>query len=185
MKFFLLGVLAAVGCMAAGGAVFLYFGLLNFSADQQPSEFERGLAMSAVDASVARRSPPERSTPQSSEADLLEGMKLYKTNCSVCHGDPGTPERVLGKSFNPPVPQFMTEAADMPANQNFYIIKHGLRWTGMPAWGKTLKDGEIWKLTAFLAQMDKLPPAVDQEWKKGAGAPGKEAGSGEMKTMSH
>jgi mono/diheme cytochrome c family protein len=64
----------------------------------------------------------------------------------------------------------MEDAPDMSENENFYIIKHGIRFTGMPGWGNVFRDDQTWKLTAFLAQMGKLPPSVDQEWKKGKNA---------------
>jgi thiosulfate dehydrogenase len=59
----------------------------------------------------------------------------------------------------------MKRAPDMPDNENFYITKHGVRMTGMPAWGKILNDDQLWQVTTFLSHMDKLPPATDQEWK--------------------
>ena len=62
----------------------------------------------------------------------------------------------------------MKRTPDMPDNQNFYITKHGVRLTGMPAWGKLYDDDKLWKVTTFLSHMDKLPPAVDQEWKNPA-----------------
>jgi mono/diheme cytochrome c family protein len=98
---------------------------------------------------------------------LRESIKLYREHCAACHGDPAAPERILGQSFYPPAPQFMTDMPDMPANQNFYIIKHGIRMTGMPAWGKLLSDDQIWRLTTFLSEMGKLPPSINQEWEHG------------------
>lgn len=150
--------------------VFLDFGFLSFRAGQSPSGFEQKYATQAVDASIERPAPDIRNPIQTTDANLLEGMKLYKAHCTHCHGDPGDPQSVLGRSFYPPVPQFMEEPPDNPANQNFYITKHGIRLTGMPAWGNLLSDDQIWKLTAFLSQMEKLPPSVDQEWKKGESA---------------
>lgn len=178
---FLLGVIATLVCVTAGMIIYLNLGLLSFNADEQPSAFERKLASAAVDASIKRRAPAAPSALQPSEADLIDSVRAYKMNCAVCHGDPGTPERILGKSFYPPVPQFMKEPADKPPQENFYIIKHGIAWTGMPAWGSSMSDDQIWKLTAFLAQMDKLPPGVDQEWKKGASAAGPAGGNATMK----
>jgi mono/diheme cytochrome c family protein len=181
MKFFLLGVIAALGCIAAGAAIYLQFGFLSFSADERPSAFESQLAMSAVDASMKRRAPGAKNPVDPNEANLLEGLKLYRLNCALCHGDPGQPERVLGSSFYPPAPQFMKEPADMPPAENFQIIKHGIAWTAMPAWATSLSDDQVWKLTTFLAQMDKLPPAVDQGWKKAASAEVKGDASGTVK----
>ena len=60
----------------------------------------------------------------------------------------------------------MTDMADMPDHQNFYIIQHGIRWTGMPAWKNTLNDTETWQVVTFLGNTEKLPPAVVDEFKK-------------------
>ncbi len=52
----------------------------------------------------------------------------------------------------------------MPENQNFYIIQHGVRWSGMPAWDKTLSDTQMWQLVTFLSNIEKLPPAAKREF---------------------
>src|SRR5579864_3889936 len=180
MKFFL-GVITTLVVMALGVVIYPRFGFLSFNADEQPSATESKLAMDAMDASIKRRAPGMMNPVQPTEANLLEAMKLFKTNCALCHGDPSAPEKVLGKSFYPPAPQFLKDSPDMPPNHNFYLIKHGIAWTGMPAWGRTLSDDQIWKLTSFLEQMDKLPPAVDQQWKMGATAGSSEKAGGGMK----
>ena len=64
----------------------------------------------------------------------------------------------IEESYYPPVPRFMEDAHDMPENENFYIISHGIRFTGMPGWGKNFCDDQIWRLTSFLSQSGKLPP---------------------------
>jgi hypothetical protein len=59
----------------------------------------------------------------------------------------------------------------MPENENYWIIRHGIKMTGMPAWDKVLSDTDIWKVITFLRKMgdlDKLPPAAQAEWKAGA-----------------
>ena len=56
----------------------------------------------------------------------------------------------------------------MPENQNFYIIEHGVRLSGMPAWKQVLSERDMWQVTTFLSHMDKLPPQVSVEWKKAA-----------------
>ena len=54
----------------------------------------------------------------------------------------------------------------MPENENYYIIQHGVRWTGMPAWKATLTDVQIWQLVTLLSHFDKLTPEIKQEFKK-------------------
>jgi mono/diheme cytochrome c family protein len=54
--------------------------------------------------------------------------------------------------------------SDHPQGHTFWIIKNGIRLTGMPAWQGALSDQQIWSLALFLNQMDKLPPAAQQAW---------------------
>ncbi len=166
MKRFLWGVLVTLIVLGLGVYVYLKMGFLNTRADAGPSRFETRLAMSFLDASVDRNAPKENGALEAKQENLIAGMKLYTTNCARCHGAPGHPEKQFGHPFYPPAPNFLEEAPDMAANENFYIIKHGIRWTGMPAWGSALSDDQIWELTTFLSHMNKLPPAVQQEWTK-------------------
>lgn len=53
----------------------------------------------------------------------------------------------------------------MPENQNFYIIQHGVRLSGMPAWKSSLSGQEIWQVTTFLNRIDKLSPKLSEQWK--------------------
>ncbi|MGA7626553.1 MAG: c-type cytochrome [Candidatus Acidiferrales bacterium] len=160
MRGFLFGVLVTLLIIFFGGYFLLKQGYINFSADQESSPAERHLAMSAVDASTDRHAPDLKNPVPASESDLAVGAKLYLDHCAGCHGVRSNPDAQFGRSFNPPVPQFFKEAPDMPENQNFYIVQHGIRWSGMPAWNKTLNDTQIWQLVTFMSNIEKLPPAA-------------------------
>ena len=81
------------------------------------------------------------------------------------------PDSQFARSFNPPALAFFKDAPDMPENQNFYIIQHGVRWTGMPAWKGTLSDAQTWQLVTFLSNVEKLPPVALKEFEFPVGAP--------------
>jgi mono/diheme cytochrome c family protein len=73
----------------------------------------------------------------------------------------------IARGEYPAPPQFASEGVeDDPPGWTFWKIKNGIRWTGMPAWGDKLKDPEIWTITLFLSNMDKLPPASQQVWQE-------------------
>ena len=57
----------------------------------------------------------------------------------------------------------MSDSADMPDHENFYIIRHGIRWTGMPSWKAKFSDAQVWQLVTFLKHMDKLPASAEKE----------------------
>lgn len=163
MRGFLIGIIFAVILIIGGGYYLLKQGYVDFTADHQPSHAEMHLAMAAVDASTDRNAPQTKNPLTANEDTLVSGAHLYMDHCAGCHGLPANPDAPFGKSFNPPVPQFFKEAPDMPENQNFYIIQHGVRWSGMPAWGDTLNDTQAWQLVTFLSNTEKLPTAAQKE----------------------
>lgn len=172
MKSFLLGIIFTLFVIILGGFLMIKKGYVNFEADQPVSSTERKMAMSAVDASIDRHAPDQKNPMHPTDDNVVEGAKIYLNHCAGCHGLPSNPDSQFGRSFNPPVPQFFKDAPDMPDNQNFYVIRHGTRWTGMPAWSKTLSEQQTWTVVAFLSRIEKLPPAALQVLEPPAPAPG-------------
>ena len=168
-KFFLGFVIALVVVLGAG-FLCVRFGLMDPRADIPVNSMERRMAMPSLDASVERRAPEIKTPIQPTDANLISGMKVYQTNCASCHGDVHRPHGMLADSLYPRAPQFVEDAPDMPENQNFYIIQHGIRLSGMPAWKQVLNEQEMWQVTAFLSHMDKLSPQVSDAWKAVAGS---------------
>ena len=171
MKNFILGIIFTLIVFAVGAYVTGKFGLVNLRADQTPSDFEKKFAMGAMDASTERHAPQMKNPIEPNEANLRDGMHVYMMRCAECHGDGKNPESPMGLGAYPPAPQFVKEPADMPEHENYYIIQHGVRWTAMPSWQKVLSDQDIWKVATFIGHMDKLPPALQQDWSGGAPPP--------------
>jgi mono/diheme cytochrome c family protein len=165
MRRFFSGFIAAVVIICLAGFLWLRLGVMDPRADAPENALERTVAMPALDASVRRRAPNLRNPVAATDVNLAAGMKVYQNACAGCHGDIQHPHAVFGDSFYPRAPQFIEDTPDMPENQNFYIIQHGIRLSGMPAWRSTLKDEEMWQVTTFLSHMDKLPPQVAEQWK--------------------
>jgi mono/diheme cytochrome c family protein len=180
MKGFILGILLTLIALGVGGFFLLKKGYVNFNADQEISATEEHLAMSAVDASTDRNAPDRKNPLPANEENLVAGTKLYVSHCAGCHGVPSNPDSQFGRSFNPEVPAFFKDAPDMAENQNFYIVQHGVRWTGMPAWNKTLNETQIWQLVTFMSNIEKLPPAALKEFEQPANTPVPTTGSSPM-----
>jgi thiosulfate dehydrogenase len=161
MKGFLAGILLTVVVLIGGIWFVAARGYLNFAADQRPSSIEEHLSMSAVDASSERRASGKKNPLPTTEDNIAAGAKIYLDHCGGCHGVPSNPDSQFARSFYPPVPRFFKEVPDVPETQNFYIIQHGIRWTGMPAWNQTLTDDQIWQVVTFLSNIGKLPPAAE------------------------
>jgi mono/diheme cytochrome c family protein len=173
MKGFLYGIIFTIVVLIVGGALYLKKGYMKIEADQAPMPLESKLAMAAMDASTERHAPDIKNPIQPTEQNLVDGARLYLNHCAGCHGLPSNRDSQFGRSFYPPVPQFFKDAPDMPDNENFYITQHGVRYTGMPAWNKTLSDSQIWTVVTFLSQIEKLPPAASKELELPPPSPGR------------
>jgi thiosulfate dehydrogenase len=167
---FLLGFAVAVVVFLTAGFCYVRFGFIDSRADLPVGWLESKVAMPALDASVDRRAPETHNPLQPTDAVLIAGMKMYQSSCAGCHGDIQHSHAAFGDAFYPRAPQFVEDAPDMPENQNFYIIQHGVRFSGMPSWNGALSEQEIWQVTTFLSHMDKLSPQVSGAWKMAAAA---------------
>ena len=170
MRKFWLGCVTSIAVLLLAGFAYVRLGFVNPRADIPINALDRAIAMPALDASVDRRAPKLRNPVSPTEANLVAGMAMYQKQCASCHGDPLQHDAMLANSLYPRPPQFMKEAPDMPENQNFYILLHGIRYSGMPAWKQTYNERQIWQIATFLSHMDKLPPAVLAQWQTAAGA---------------
>ena len=166
MANFIRGMIVGALALAAGVYGYARLGFVDLRADQSPSALEERIAGNVMDESTGRHSLPQKNPLPPTVGNLLAGARLYRDKCSDCHGSPVNPNSDYGRSFYPRAPQFMKQAPDLPDHENFYIIKHGVRWTAMPAWGNLMTESEIWQVVLVLNQFAKLPPEVSEELKK-------------------
>jgi len=169
MRNFILGILITIVVLAVGGLGLALLGFLPTRANQAPPEMEKHLAMSALDNSVERHAPRANNPVPPTDENLIEGLKIYTMNCALCHGGIDRKPSTLANSFYPPPPNLILHPMDDPEWHVYFVIRTGVRYTGMPAWDKALSEPDLWKLTAFITRIDKLPPAVQEYWKKSSG----------------
>jgi thiosulfate dehydrogenase len=162
---FILGIIVTLLVLVLGGLGFLLLGFMPTAANVEPPHLERRLANAAMDASMERHAPRVTNPLTPTDQNLEDGMKLYTINCALCHGGLDRKPSTLGPSFYPPAPNLVTDPSDDPEWHIFYTIRTGNRFTGMPAWDKTLAEQDMWKITMFLSHIEKLPPAVQDYWK--------------------
>jgi mono/diheme cytochrome c family protein len=170
MRNFILGVIVTLLLVVVGGLAVALLGLMPTNADSTPPRIERRIAMSALDAAMERHAPRVTNPVPPTDDNLIDGMKVYTMNCADCHGGLDNKPSPLAKSFYPPPPQLIIDPLDDPEWHIYYAVRTGVRYTGMPAWNQALTDQNMWKVTAFLARLEKLPPAVQEYWKKSVGA---------------
>jgi mono/diheme cytochrome c family protein len=167
---FLLGIIVTLLVLILGGLGYAMLGFFPTAANKRPPDWETHLAMSAVDASMERHAPRVTNPLMPNDQNLEDGMKLYTMNCALCHGGLDRKGSTLANSFYPPPPNLVSNPPDDPEWHLYYTIRTGIRYTGMPAWDKSLSEQDIWKIAMFLSHMEKLPPAVQEYWKSSFGA---------------
>jgi len=163
------GVTLTIVIALIGGIILVKSGLIPANADAKPGELETWMASTSLDATLLHDAPHNPNPVALTDQKLLEGVHLFAQNCAICHGSAKgdkAPSPIAKGLYQKP-PQFATDGVeDDPEGDSFWKIKHGIRLTGMPSFGYTLKDQQIWTLALFLKHMDKLPPTVKQTWLK-------------------
>jgi thiosulfate dehydrogenase len=163
------GVLLAVAVALISGYLLVRSGLIPANADAKPGALETWMARTSLDATLSRDAPSVPNPVALTEQHLLDGVHLFAENCAVCHGSAkgDASASPIAKGLYQKPPQLATHGVeDDPQGVSFWRIKHGIRLTGMPSFGSSLSDEQIWTLALFVKNMDKLPPAVQQAWQQ-------------------
>lgn len=148
---FAIGVLLAV---ILGASVYVYAGGYNIAADEPHWPLTHRFLRLVRDRSIAARATGV-AMPDLADKDLIAlGAEHYSAMCSGCHLAPGLTDSEIRVGLYPLPPNLATEKR--PPAEQFWIIKHGIKMSGMPAWGKTHDDEAIWGLVAFLRQLPDL-----------------------------
>jgi mono/diheme cytochrome c family protein len=116
--------------------------------------------------------------PKLDDPQLIQtGLIHYHEMCATCHGAPGVKISEIGQGLNPTPPELTSQGGDEPL-ETFWIVKNGIKMTGMPSFGVTHTDDEIWAIVAFVDRMPKLSPAEYQALvqQAGLGQAGEEPG---------
>src|SRR4030095_547054 len=119
-------------------------GLMPVNADGAHSSLEAKIMPQVLHASIVRHASAETNPLTVHEENLKAGASTYKAMCARCHSTPGGNPSAYGQSFYPPAPQLLGGMVNYTDSQLFWTIKHGIRNTGMLAWGSMLSDKRTW-----------------------------------------
>jgi thiosulfate dehydrogenase len=96
------------------------------------------------------------------ESNLLEGVRVYKQACAVCHGLPGEPKTMIAERMAPSPPQLFhgSGVTDDEAWESYWKVENGIRMTGMPGFKGKLNETQIWQVVILIKDADKISAAV-------------------------
>ncbi len=147
----------AIGVLAVGVAGFVWSGLYNIGADDPhwtPTRMlidnlrERSITTRMSDVAVPDLDDPRR---------IQLGAVNYSAMCTGCHLAPGVDDTEIRPGLYP-MPPNLTAVSNPDPKRSFWIIKHGIKMSAMPAWGKTHTDEQIWNMVAFLQKLPGMTP---------------------------
>ena len=151
-------VAGALLVLVAAAAIGVYAGLYNIAADVPHTQPVYWLLETARDRSIAARSRNIIVPDSLDDANRISrGAGQYAEMCSVCHLAPGMKRTEISRGLYPRAPELRRKTDLTPAEQ-FWIIKHGVKMTGMPAWGVTHDDEMLWDVVALLRKLPELTP---------------------------
>jgi mono/diheme cytochrome c family protein len=166
MAKFWLGGFVALFLVAVVATVLLSSGRgVNLAATAPPDFIDR-LAPRVLDAAIARETKGLTVTLPTDPAAIERGLAHYKENCLPCHGGPGIKRAELAQGLNPAPPELdQPMEADIPDAKLFWIVKNGIRMTGMPAFGVNHSDDEIRDILAAVRKLPDLDAAAKERLK--------------------
>ncbi|MHB1245691.1 MAG: c-type cytochrome [Sulfuriferula sp.] len=147
---------------ALGIGVFIWTGIYNPGADSPHWKITYDLMQASRERSIEHHAaaisvPSNLNDPQV----ILKGAGQYAAMCTTCHLAPGKEDSELRPGLYPQPPNLSKVSVD--PRKAFWVIKHGLKMSAMPAWGESHDDATIWSMVAFL---QKLPGMTPQQYKE-------------------
>ena len=147
---------------ALGATLFVAAGFYNIGADDHHTKAVLALITQLRDRSIEARLGSIQPQLAATPAMLKSGAEYYASLCVTCHLAPGVPKADLRTGLYPHPPNLAQEDIQ-ESRRAFWVIKHGIKMSAMPAWGKTLDDAAIWDVVAFVRKMPSLTPEQYQE----------------------
>ena len=162
----IIGIAATLAVFFVAGYFGVERGLMPANADAAPSKLETWAAKTSLRATIARDAPKAPNPLPLDDTNIIAGIKLYGANCIVCHGGADGQPTNIAHGLYQHAPQLGKDGVeDDPDGVTYWKVAHGIRLTGMPAFGPTLQERQLWQLALFLKHMDRLSPAADKVWK--------------------
>ena len=147
-------VIVAVACLSAV-STFVYMGAFDVSADTPHSQPVYWLMQTVREYSIAARARDAVPNDLSDAKRVTSGAGQYAEMCAACHLAPGMQRTEISQGLYPRAPELRRGSSLTPAEE-FWVVKHGIKMTGMPAWGLTHDDETLWDVVAFVRKLPEL-----------------------------
>ncbi len=151
---------AALTMALAIAAVVVAGGLYDVGATTQHTPPVYALLETTMHRAVRMRAADIEVPPLHAPGRVARGAACFRDHCVQCHGGPGVAPGAVGMSMQPLPGPLVDAARRWRERELYWITRHGIRMSGMPAWGMRLSDDDLWAVVAFVSVLPKLSPAA-------------------------
>lgn len=131
----------------------VYTGSYNVAASEGHTPLVRWMFTTTMHNSVSSRAAEIAAPEAFTDAEVREGAGKYKSMCQHCHGGPGVQKSEWAKGMLPQPPHLPDVVSEWETNEIFWLVKHGIKMSGMPSFGATHGDDTLWAITAFVKHL--------------------------------
>lgn len=170
----LITVLVVLAVFFVFGLFMIFSGVYNISTNNHDNRLMNRALDTAMTHSVENHAEGIQA-PKLDNLDMVrEGAGHYRDNCIGCHGAPGVEPGEISEGLWPEAPKLADEALPWTPAQAFWLIKNGIKFTAMPAWGPSHSDPQLWAIVAFLERIHTMSPSEYQSLIQAGGPEGTE-----------
>jgi mono/diheme cytochrome c family protein len=150
---------AVIVVLAIIGAIAYALVSFNIAALPRPGGAETWIASHLREWYVSRGAASVTAKPPPNDTSAVSaGEGTYGMACAFCHGKDGEGPTNIGKAMHPRVEDLRSrDVQEMSDREIFWVVKNGIRFTGMPGFGHSLSDDEIWQVTYYVRTLGKPP----------------------------
>jgi cytochrome c553 len=158
MKKIVLTSLALIIFGTVGVILFAWSGLYNVAASENHNPIVRWFLEFGMRNSVEFHASGIKPPPLDDPALFERGIGHFQGGCAPCHGAPGVPQNPITQQMLPAPPDLSSALDHFKPSELFWVVKHGLKYAGMPAWPASTRDDEVWAVVAFLVRLPRITP---------------------------
>jgi len=153
MKYFV-GALGVLVILSGAALIFMYTGWYDVAATTPHWDMTTWFLGEVRDRSIAYHSKGIQGPPLKDPKWVKTGFNQYHAMCRLCHGAPGYPPTVIAQGLNPRPPKLASEEVQARKGAELYwVVKNGIKMTGMPGFGPTHDEEELWAMVAFVKRI--------------------------------
>lgn len=153
-----IGSLGALAVLGAAGLAVVYTGAYNVAATEQHMSVTRWAFDTTMHRSIEQHAKDVKRVEDLTPAMLAAGASAYKSMCQHCHAGPGVEREHWADGMRPRPPHLVEAAAEWETSEVYWIVKHGIKMSGMPAFGPSHDEQTLWGIAAFVKNLPAMTP---------------------------